>query len=183
MLNMLTQQKKIFVAEYLKNGMNATSAALSAGYSKRTARVQGSRLLTDVDIKEQIEQKAEAVITKLDISVERTLNEIGRLAFYDPAKFFESDGSVKRIQDMDEDSRAAIAGMEVTELFDGKEQQEKDGEKQPHVYGLLKKIKLTDKGSALDKLMRYHALYRDKLDLGGTVGVQLVNDIPRPERK
>lgn len=160
----LSQQQRIFVAEYLKNGMNATNAAVSAGYSEKTARSQGSRLLTLVDIQAAIGAKAEAVLTKLDYGVERTLNEVARIAFFDPAKVFETDGSVKRIQDMDEDSRAAIAGMEVSDIWDAGDDEQRS------IIGNLKKIKIADKGAALDKLMRYHALYREKLEVTGADG-------------
>lgn len=159
----MTQQQLVFVREYLKNGMNATSAAISAGYSEKTAASQGARLLKHVEIQPLIAQKAEAVLNKLDYGIERTLNEVARLAFLDARKMFEADGSLKRIHEVDDDTAACIAGMEVTELFEG------DGE-QKHAYGLLKKVKLSDKGSALDKLMRYHSLYRDKVEHGGPNG-------------
>ena len=54
----LTPRQEMFVKEYLQD-LNATQAALRAGYSKRTARSQGQRLLTNVDIAEAI-QKAMA---------------------------------------------------------------------------------------------------------------------------
>lgn len=154
----LSQQQRVFVAEYLKNGQNATSAAISAGYSEKTAGSQGSRLLTNVEIQQAIAGKLDKVLTRLDYGVERTLTEIARIAFFDPSKVFEDDGSVKRIVDMDEDSRGAIAGMEVSDIWDG------EGE-QKSIIGNLKKIKIADKNSALDKLMRYHALYKDKIEL------------------
>jgi phage terminase small subunit len=165
---MLSQQQRIFVAEYLKNGLNATSAAISAGYSEKTARQQASRLLSNVDIKDAIGGKCQQVLTKLDYGVERTLTEVARLAFLDVGKMFESDGSLKRIQDMDEDSRAAIAGMEVTDIWDSGEGEQKS------IIGNLKKIKIADKNSALDKLMRYHALYRDRSDLPEEIVVRVI---------
>ena len=44
-----------FVEEYIKD-LNATQAAIRAGYSKKTARSQGARLLTNVDILEAIQE-------------------------------------------------------------------------------------------------------------------------------
>ena len=172
----LTQQQHVFVREYLKNGMNATTAAISAGYSEKTAASQGGRLLKHVEIQPLIAQKTEAVLAKLDFGVERTLNEVARLAFMDARKMFESDGSLKRIQDLDDDTAACIAGLEVTELFEG------DGE-QKHAYGLLKKVRLSDKGSALDKLMRYHSLYRDKFEHTGVDGGPIQFTVTRAGQK
>ena len=161
---MMTPKQTRFVAEYLANGMNATKAAISAGYSKTTAESQGTRLLGNVEIAKKLSEKVGKVLMKLDYSVDRTLKEIARLAFYDPANLYEDDGSVKRIKDIDEDTRSVIAGMEVVELFEG------DGE-QKHAYGLLKKIKTYDRRGALDMLMRYHALYKDKVEHTGEVRI------------
>jgi len=116
--------------------------------------------LKHVEIQPLIAQKTEAVLAKLDFGVERTLNEVARLAFMDARKMFESDGS----------------GLEVTELFEG------DGE-QKHAYGLLKKVRLSDKGSALDKLMRYHSLYRDKFEHTGVDGGPIQFTVTRAGQK
>lgn len=59
----LRPQKMIFVTEYLKNGNNATLAAISAGYSEHTAASQGSRLLKSVDV-QQFLNKTEQNLNK-----------------------------------------------------------------------------------------------------------------------
>lgn len=46
----LTDKQKLFVQELIKNGYNATQAALAAGYSKSSAYAQGSRLLKNVEV-------------------------------------------------------------------------------------------------------------------------------------
>jgi phage terminase small subunit len=48
----LRPQIMIFVTEYIKNGNNATHAAISAGYSEKTASSQGSRLLKSVEVQQ-----------------------------------------------------------------------------------------------------------------------------------
>ncbi|MFB7817412.1 terminase small subunit [Paenibacillus chitinolyticus] len=48
----LRPQQMIFVTEYLKNGNNATQAAIAAGYSETTAHVQGSRMLKNDKIQQ-----------------------------------------------------------------------------------------------------------------------------------
>lgn len=78
----LSDKQKVFVAEYLKS-KNATKAALAAGYSERTAKSQGSRLLTKVAISTAIDAKVSKVVDKLDISVERILKERARMSLYD----------------------------------------------------------------------------------------------------
>jgi len=55
----LTHKQQAFVNAYLRT-RNATKAALEAGYSENTARQQGSRLLSNVDIKQIIKEHFEA---------------------------------------------------------------------------------------------------------------------------
>lgn len=160
----LTPKQTRFVAEYLANGLNATKAAISAGYSEKTAESQGSRLLSNVEVAKAIGNKAERHMGKLDFSVERTLDMVGRLAFFDPLDLFESDGSMKQMKDISPEARSVIAGMEVSDIWDSG-----DGE-QKSIIGNLKKIKLSDRLSALDKLMRYHALYKDTVKHTGPDG-------------
>lgn len=50
----LRPQMMIFVTEYLRNGNNATQAAIAAGYSERTASSQGSRLLKSVEVQQYL---------------------------------------------------------------------------------------------------------------------------------
>lgn len=50
----LRPQMMIFVTEYLRNGNNATQAAIAAGYSEKTAASQGSRLLKSVEIQQYL---------------------------------------------------------------------------------------------------------------------------------
>ena len=75
----LTPRQSRFVSEYLVD-MNATNAAVCAGYSPKTAKSQGSRLLTNVDLKKEISRlqlqdeyrlkvDREAVLLKLDSAI------------------------------------------------------------------------------------------------------------------
>jgi phage terminase small subunit len=170
----LNPKQQRFVAEYLANGLNATKAYISAGYAPKDAAVSSSQILRNPKVAAAIAASTEKVMEELDYSVKRTLQEVARVAFFDPRKLFEDDGSLKRINEWDDNTAAAIGGVEVTELFEG------DGE-QKHAYGLLKKVKVVDKGPALDKLMRYHSLYKDKMELTG--GITLMHNIPRPNRE
>ena len=52
----LTHKQQLFVDAYLRC-WNATRAAIEAGYSEKTARQQGSRLLTNVDVQDAIQKK------------------------------------------------------------------------------------------------------------------------------
>jgi len=56
----MTHRQELFIQEYIKTG-NATNSAIKAGYSKRTARSTGQRLLTNVDIKKRIEELSQKI--------------------------------------------------------------------------------------------------------------------------
>jgi phage terminase small subunit len=148
----MTPKQDRFVAEYLANGLNATNAAISAGYSEKTARQQGSRMLSNPDVAAAVSGKTTQMMEKLEITADRVIQEIGKLAFFDPRKLFNDDGSLKLISEIDANSAVSIAGFDVCELFDGAGDQK-------HAYGLLKKVKLADKSRNLEMLGRYFKLF------------------------
>lgn len=158
----LTPKQELFVAEYLTD-LNATRAAIAAGYSARSAQVNGARLLTNAMVAAEIAKGHGKRIGKLELTADRVLEEISRLAFYDPVDFFESDGSLKQLHTLDQNTRRALAGIEVTELFEGKDVE--DGPQQKTVYGLLKKVRLADKLKALELAGRHLKLFADKTEL------------------
>lgn len=147
-----------FVAEYLTD-FNGTQAAIRAGYSAKSAKQIGSRLLTRDDVRaaiapkreEAVAQRAET-INRMMLSAERTRLEIARLAYFDPRKLFNPDGSPKRITELDDDTAAAVAGLEVLEQYDG------SGQDRIFV-GHLKKYRIADKNSALDKAAKIAGIY------------------------
>lgn len=65
----LTAKQQRFCDEYLID-LNATQAAIRAGYSEKTATAQGSRLLTNVDVKsyigERMAEKEKSLIADQD---------------------------------------------------------------------------------------------------------------------
>jgi len=73
-------KKTKFVSEYLNNGGNATDAAKKEGYSKKTAHVQGPRLLGNVVVKEMLEKKRESITEAVDISTTYVLKGLKRVA-------------------------------------------------------------------------------------------------------
>jgi phage terminase small subunit len=153
----LSKRQQMFVAEYLING-NATKSAISAGYSENGASSQGTRMLANANIAAEIAKKGSKKLAKLEITADRVLEEISKLAFLDPRKMFESDGSMKRIHEIDDDTAMAIAGFEVIELFEG------TGDEK-HAYGLLKKVKLVNKLGSLELLGKHLKLFSETLNV------------------
>jgi phage terminase small subunit len=78
----LTLRRKKFADEWLISG-NATAAAKKAGYSEKTAKSQGQRLLTNADLQAYIQKKMLKSLEKLEITEERILQEIAAIGFFD----------------------------------------------------------------------------------------------------
>lgn len=151
------QRRTRFVREYLKE-FNATKAAIAAGYSEKGASVTGSRLLADPRISAEVEAANDKINNRLQLTVERVREEIARIAYCDPRKFFNDNGSLKAISELDEDSARAMAGIDCTELFEG------TGEDRAQV-GYMKKLKLWDKNKALELASRHLGALRDKVEV------------------
>ncbi|MCP4700459.1 MAG: terminase small subunit [Gammaproteobacteria bacterium] len=142
----LKDRKLRFAKEFLID-RNRTQAARRAGYSEKTAHVHGCKLMKDKEVKAYIDKHTKLLADKLDLTAERVLTEIARLALSDPRKAFNADGTCKAITSLDDDMAAAIAGIEVVET---------GGEDQ--AVAVVKKIRLWDKKGALDLAVKHLGL-------------------------
>lgn len=145
----ITPRQALFVAEYVKD-LNAGAAAKRAGYSERTARTIGPRLLQNVAIKGEVDRRLNKIANRLEISAERVLQERARLAFFDVRKLLDATGRPKAIQDLDDDTAAAIQGLDVANI----------GNSETGIGEVLK-IKMADKNASLTALEKHLGLYRD----------------------
>jgi phage terminase small subunit len=155
----LNDKQKLFVHEYLLDG-NATRAAISAGYSKDSARSIGSELLTNPYISEAIAKRFNKRCQRLELTADRVLQELCKLAFYDPRNFYNQDGSLKHPTELDDNTAMALAGMDIEEAY------EHFGKGQAKPTGVIKKIKLADKGQNLERLGKTFKLFTDKIEVG-----------------
>ncbi len=149
----MTPKQQRFVEEYLVD-LNATQAAIRAGYSAKTAGQIGDENLKKHEIKEAIQARRKELSEKVEITQERVLKEYARLAFLDPRKLFDNTGAPLPIQDLDDDTAAAIIGLDVVQV----------GNAEVGVGDVLK-YKLADKKGALDSVARHLGMFNDKLDV------------------
>ncbi len=138
-------RRSAFIEAYLSNGGNGTNAALEAGFSPASAYSQGSRLLKKAEVAQEIAKRRTEIIAALELSTERTIKEVSRLAFCDPRKLVGEDGRMKQLHELDDDTAAAIASVEV----------DNDGNI---------KYKFWDKNSAIDKAAKVQGLYEKDND-------------------
>lgn len=81
----LSNKQQAFVEAYLANGFNATQAALTAGYSEKTARSIGSENLTKPDISAAIQQR----LAELTMSADEALMRLSNMARGNMADFLD----------------------------------------------------------------------------------------------
>lgn len=159
-VNGLLPKQANFVREYLIDG-NATQAAIRAGYSPKSAHVIGQENLKKPAIAELLSQKQTVIAARQDerlaameLTKERVAREIARLSFCDPRKLFGKDGAPIPIEQLDDDTAAAIAGLEVLEVWEG------TGKNRRYV-GQLKKYKLAAKAAPLDMAAKILRMYEE----------------------
>lgn len=148
------QRKLLFVEGFFVNNENITKAAVYAGFSKKTAAQQGSRLLKDVETQQLIRERRASLVQVMGLSTERTLQEVARLAYFDPRKLFDETGRPKPLHELDDDTAAAIAGLEVVDKYE----KPVAGAQGGNVATVLK-YKLANKAGALEIAMRHLGLY------------------------
>ena len=76
----MNEKQKRFCDEYLKD-LNASKAAIRAGYSKGTARQIGSENLSKLDIQKHLKSKIAKIEKKNDLTIEKVINELKRIGF------------------------------------------------------------------------------------------------------
>lgn len=116
----LTPKQQAFVSEYLID-LNATQAAIRAGYSAKTSGWIGQQLLAKTHIAAKIQLAVAKREERTEIKQDAVLREIARVAFSDPRKMFE-DNRLKSVNEIDDDTAAAISSIKVsTKSNDGGE--------------------------------------------------------------
>lgn len=171
----MTPKQEQFVREYLID-LNATQAAIRCGYSagkdNRNAQVQGDRLLSNAEVQQAIAKANQKRLATTEITAERVLKEISRMAFYDPLDLIEiiRDALPDEIAD---DVELSDDGKVITGLRNARDLKylPEDVRRAVVGWGYDRNqnftLKLADKSKALDQLARHLALYNDKLEVTG----------------
>ena len=87
----ITPKQHRFVTEYLID-LNATQAAIRAGYSRKTAQQQGSRLLTNVVVKRAIAAQQDRQLKSVEVRIEDVLHDLRAIAHTDLQTLTEQSG-------------------------------------------------------------------------------------------
>lgn len=152
----------LFVRYYILT-KNATIAAKKAGFSEKTAHVQGCRLLKDAKINRLIQKGIRRQLKKADLTGQMIIDELRKIAFYDVGDAYTPKGELRHPQDMPEDIRVALKEVETVELFAGRGALKRK-------IGHAKKIKMADKVRSLELLAKHFKLLTDVSEVSGKDG-------------
>lgn len=138
----ITDRQRRFVQEYLKEP-NATKAAERAGYSKKTARSQGTRLLTNVAIQELISTARKERSERTSIDADYVLKRLAEIDSLDVVDILDDTGKIKPVMEWPKVWRTSISGVDIQELMTG------------DIDSVIRKIKWPDKTKNLELLGKH----------------------------
>lgn len=166
----LTAKQRRFAEEYAVD-LNGTQAAIRAGYSNKGAEVQASELLRIGKVRLHVDKLLRERSKRTEITADRVLQELARIAFFDMRKLYREDGSLKPVTELDDDAAAVLAGVDVVEMAGGAKMGGSDG--LAHIPMFTKKAKIPDKVAALGLAMRHLGMLKDKVEHTGKDGKDL----------
>jgi phage terminase small subunit len=138
---------------------NATRAAIAAGCGRRSARQQGSRWLTNADIRAEIARQTRERCEKLGVTADEVIAGLKKLAFFDIRKCFRQDGSLKPVPELDDETAYALRSMDTKEAY------RHFGRGKAKAVGVIEKIRMADKGLNLERLGRSIALFKGRVEV------------------
>lgn len=127
-------------------------------------------MLRFAQVRKEVERLQAERARRLDLTTDNVLSELVRIARADIGEAFDEKGRLRPLKDIPEDTRRAIAGVDVVELFEG------SGEERVQ-SGELKKLKLWNKVQSLELLAKHLGLLRDKVELSGEGGGALTVEV------
>lgn len=149
----LTAKEKLFAKFYVID-LNPSEAVIKAGYNmtKLSAYVQGCNLLKKSKVQEEIARLQSATSKKLEITAERVIMEMAKIAFSNIGGLFDpKTGNLKKVDQMDPNDLAAVSGISIDDL---------GGNHRQSIT--TKKIRMYDKIRALEKLGLHLGLFKEK---------------------
>lgn len=190
MAELKNDKQEHFCKEYLID-LNATQAAIRAGYSEKTARQQGQRLLTKVDIQSRIAELKEERSRRIDITADMVVQEIAKIAFSDLGDFmtWNVDGEISMLPQEDIDT-AVLQSIKSNRILRpiGEDEEIIDASLEVKLHPKMKALELLYKhtnGSdallqaQLKKAQAEGEIFQntaDKLTKGNKVQINITND-------
>lgn len=159
----LTDKQEMFCREYLID-LNATQAAIRAGYSENTARKIGSENLTKPDVQNRIAELKLERNEQVNIDAAYVLRRLVEIDQMDVLDIMTDDMSIKPVSQWPASWRRYLSGFDLADMFEGR------GEEREMV-GILKKIKWPDKVKNLELLGKHISVmaFKEQVEQSGSV--------------
>jgi len=154
----MTPKQQRFIEEYLVD-LNATQAAIRAGYSPDTAYSIGNENLSKPELAAAIQIAMDLRSARTQITADRVLVEIAKLGFADIRKIFTDSDQLRGVSSLPDDIAAAVQSVEIV-TKPGADVDEEGNREIEYVH----KIKLADKRGSLELLGRHLKLFTDKVE-------------------
>ncbi len=149
----LNERQRKFCREYVVD-LNATQAAIRAGYHEKTAYSMGPRLLKHVEVRECVAELKRALASKLEITQERVLKEWAYVAFANMQDFTRVTPEGDPYVDLSRCTREQMAALAETQVEDFTEGR---GENARNIRRV--RIKFHSKPQALEALSKHLGLF------------------------
>lgn len=143
----LTAKQQRFVVEYLVD-LNATQAAIRAGYAAKGAKDQAYQLMQRPVIAAAIKEAMEARNQRTQVDADYVLNRLTEIDQMDLLDILDDDMSIKPLSKWPKVWRQSLSGFDIAEMFEGVG-------KERDLVGLMKKIKWPDKVKNLELLGKH----------------------------
>lgn len=158
----LSNNKHEVFAQSLAIGMAAIEAYAKAGYKPDSGAA--SRLSGKVSIQQRVAELMERAANRAEIDIARTLKELVRIGTSDVRRLYDANGKLRAVRDLDDETAAAVAGVEVVTRTLGRNE---DGSLDVEY---VHKFKLWDKNSALEKIAKHLGMFIDRHEHTGKDG-------------
>lgn len=164
----LTPKQKRFVEEYLID-LNATQAAIRAGYSAKTAMEQGCQQLQKPKVQEAIQAAMNARSKRTEITADRVLQEIAHIAFDDIKNYLDFRTEKQLVGNDPDTGEPVYRYSQVIEMKDSKEIDTRSIQEVSFSPKDGFKFKLYDKQKAQNDLGKHLKLFTEKVEHSGTI--------------
>lgn len=168
----LTDKQATFVEEYLKD-LNATQAAIRAGYSAKTAQEQSSRLLSNVMVSAAIAEARAARSERTRIDADWVLTRLAEEADADIADLYDEHGGLKPVKEWPLIWRKGlVAGIETVSERVG---EDKYGKPE---FATIHKVKLSDRVKRLELIGKHIDVqaFKDRVEQSGSLTLTVASE-------
>lgn len=159
--SLLSDRMRLFVSLYLTNTKDPVKAMRSAGFEASDEDLErlARNFLNRSIVKRYISAKMAMHLERLDVTVQRVINELACIAFVDVGEFFGETGKLRPIHEIPENARRALSALDLEQILNG------------NAKTTSFKAKMHSKEKALELIGKYLGMFAEKIDVnhGGAI--------------